>query len=352
MFKFSESPFQVSHGQTLRALDGLPFMGAPYSGTARALDDAGISSGQTFLMGQLEYAERKLHQPLTNVTWMRDMPVKTGGGFVSNTSNFFVNYATTGANQNGFMAGQTNVIPVMQANVTKDVWGVYPWQHLIRVPLMDQDRMAQAGLPESLDNLLNKGLRLNYAKELDQLVYFGIPMMSITGLVNNTSITTSTAPNGGSGTAWSTKTVQQIMNDINFGIVTAWAAGNYDPDSLPNTVLVPPTQFNLLNNTLISTAGNQSLLSYFMENNIAKAKGGSLKILDCRQCIGAGTSSTDRAVFYRNDEDKIHMNITVPLYRKITQPVVADDSYQTLYESFVGPVKFLYTQPAYYLDGI
>ena len=39
-----------------------------------------ISGGMAFLVGELEKRDEKLHEPLTSITWPRDMPVKTGGG--------------------------------------------------------------------------------------------------------------------------------------------------------------------------------------------------------------------------------------------------------------------------------
>lgn len=352
--QYFDNPKILNSGNVIHAAGR--FAGASsfsMGGSGRALDDAGISSGGTFLIAQLEQVEKKLYQPLTSVTWMRDMPIKSGGGFLSNTSNFFVNYATSGTNQNGFVTGQANDIPVMQANITKSLYPVFPWKMILRVPLMDQDRMAQAGIPESLGELLEKGLRLNWNKEMDQLTYFGIPMLSITGLVNNTSVTATSAPTNGTGTTWAVKTVQQILNDINFMMGTGWAAGNYDPLSMPNTLLLPPNQFLLLNNTIVSSAGNQSVLTYLKNNNaLTGTYGEALRILPCRQCIGAGSGSTDRAVAYRYDPELIHLNITQPMYRKLTQADVKEDAYLSLYETWVGPVKMMYTQPAYYLDAI
>ena len=57
-------------------------------------------------------------------------------------------------------------------------------------------------------------------------------------------------------------------------------------------------------------------------------------------------------VAYVNDEDKVNFDLTVPLSRIMTQPVVTSMSYETAYAAQIGQVKFLYFQPPRYSDGI
>ena len=55
-------------------LDGFPAACMPGRST--------IDSGMAFLEGELEKRDAKLREPLSSVTWPRDIPVRTGGGFV------------------------------------------------------------------------------------------------------------------------------------------------------------------------------------------------------------------------------------------------------------------------------
>ena len=43
--------------------------------------DAATAGGMAFLVGELEKLDPKIREPLTAVTWPRDVPVKTGGGW-------------------------------------------------------------------------------------------------------------------------------------------------------------------------------------------------------------------------------------------------------------------------------
>ncbi|WP_242831828.1 DUF2184 domain-containing protein [Desulfitobacterium hafniense] len=313
--------------------------------------DAATASGMTFLMGELEKRDPKLREPLTSVTWMRDIVSKTGGGWVDFTSTHNVSYATAGPNENGIIGGESNAIPVMQADVSKDLYKVFTWAHIMKVPFVDQQKMQ--GIGRSLDDIYDKGIRLNYNKSIDQNVYKGYAAYGTVGLVNNSNVVAASVPVGAAGqTQWSKKTPDEILNDINQIMTAGWAASEYDLTGMPNHILIPPAQFTYLVSTKVSEAGNMSILEYLLNNNIGKNQGVDLVIAPSRWCIGAGTGGTDRMTAYVNDEDRVHFDLTVPLSRVMTQPSVGDMAYLTAYAAQIGQVKFLYFQPPRYGDGI
>ena len=59
-------------------------------GSGRVLDAAGISTGMAFLEGELEKRDPKIREPLTSVTWPRDIVAESGGGWVDFTSTMNV----------------------------------------------------------------------------------------------------------------------------------------------------------------------------------------------------------------------------------------------------------------------
>lgn len=314
-------------------------------------NDAAIGSGMAFLNAELEKRDPRLLEPLQSVTWQRDIVSKTGGGWVEFTSNYFADYATTGGNQNGIIGGQTNDIPIMQANVNKDIFKVFTFSNILKVPFVDQAKLQ--GIGRSLDDILDKGIRLNYNKSIDNIVYNGVPAIGIYGLLNNPDLVATAAPNGAAGTAtWKTKTPDEILADINSLITATWTASEYDLTGMANHILVPPEQYAWLVSQKVSTAGNISILQFLLENNIGRNQGVDLVIAPSRWCIGAGTGGKDRMVAYVNDEDRVNFDLTVPLSRVMTQPNVTEMAYLTAYAAQIGQVKFLYTQCARYMDGI
>lgn len=317
----------------------------------RTMDAAGISTGMAFLEGELEKRDPKIREPLTSVTWPRDIVAKTGGGWVDFTSTMNVEYGTTGSNDLSLVGGSTDVINVMQANINKDIYKVFTWAMGMKIPFVDAQKYATIG--RSIDAILDKGIRLNHNKAIDQLVYGGFASVGIPGLVNDSNIVRSMADAGSAGTAtWVTKTVDEILWDINKMITEGWAASEYDDSAMINHILLPPQKYAYLVSTRIGTSGDENILSYLLKNNMAKQNGKNLQIVPCRWCVGAGQGNTDRMVGYVNDEDKLYFDLPVPLTRAMTQPVALQFAYITIYAAQMGQVKFNYYQPARYVDGI
>lgn len=314
------------------------------------MNDAAIASGLAFLNGELEKRDPKLYEPLTSVTWMRDIVADTGAGWTEYTANYFVDYATTGGGTSGIVGSDTNDIPIMQANLSKDNFKVFTWAQILRVPFVGQQLLNQVG--RSLDDILDKGIKLGWNKDLDTMTYEGYADLGIFGLVNNTNITSSLSAAGTAGTrTWLTKTPDEILDDINAVLNYTWAASEYDLTGMANHILIPPANFIYLQRK-VSDAGNVSIMQYIMENNVASAQGRDIVIVPCRWCDTAGAGSTGRMVAYVNDKDKVKIDIPVMLNRVMTQPDVSKMAYLTAYAGQIGQVKFMYTQTARYLDGI
>ena len=291
----------------------------------RTIDAAGIATGMAFLEGELEKRDPKIREPLTSVTWPRDIVAETGGGWVDFTSTMDVDYATSGGNENALVGGATDVIATVQANVNKDIYRVFTWAMGMKIPFVDLQKMQTIG--RSIDSILDKGIRLNNNKAIDQLVYRGFPNVGVTGLVNNPNVVSSVAPNGAAGSAlWTEKTVDEI--------------------------LLPPQKYAYLVSTRIGTSGDENILNYILKNNMANNQGKNLQIHPCRWCTGAGTDDTDRMMVYVNDKDFVYFDLPVPLTRAMTQPVALQFAYVTIYASQMGQVKPLYLQPMRYVDGI
>lgn len=332
-------------------IDNVKMMQDASLGVGRALDATGIATGMAFLEGELEKRDPKIREPLTSVTWPRDIVAETGGGWVDFTSTMNVDYATSGANDGSLVGGATDVITTVQANVNKDIFRVFTWAQAMKIPFVDSQKFQTIG--RSIDSILDKGIRLNYNKSIDQLVYQGFKNVGITGLVNDDNVVSSLAPNGASGdTLWSSKTVDEILWDINKALVEAWAASEYDESAIANHILLPPAKYAYIQSTRIGTSGDESILSYILKNNLAANQGKSLTIVPCRWCTGAGTGGKDRMVVYVNDKDFLYFDLPVPLTRAMTQPVALQFAYVTIYAAQMGQIKWMYYQPARYVDGI
>ena len=317
------------------------------------MDANTVSGGMAFLVGELEKRDEKLHEPLTSVTWPRDMPVKTGGGWVDSVSVFDVSYATTDGSDDGLIGGETNDLPMVQADIGKDTYKVFQWGHILKVPLIDQQKLQKIG--RSLDDILNKGLHLVHDKMLDRNVYTGIAKHGSYGLVNDPNISTVSAAAhtpGGTDTEWSNKTPDEILADVNRVILATWQASEYDLSGMANHILIPPEQYTHLVSTKIGVTGDKSILQFLLENNLGHNQGVELFIAPSVWCDGAGTGGKDRLVAYCNDVDRVRFDITVPLQRLLTQASAEHLAYLTPYVTQFSELQWPYRQHALYMDGI
>ena len=305
----------------------------------------------TFLMKELEKVDDVILEPLTGTDWPRDMPVITGGGLLESIASIDVTYASSGGDDDNLFFEAANDIPVIQADMSKSIARTFNFAEYMAFSVLEKEKMVQVG--RDPETFLNKGIRLHCDKVIDRNVYRGFSKVSSTGLVNNPSVTSSSAaPHtpGGSDTQWSSKTADEILADINTAISAVWSANDCSGDALPNHILIPVEQFGQLVTRKVSDDSERSILTYVLENNLAVQQGGDLVISPCKWCRGAGTGGTDRMVVYANRVDRICFNLTQPLRRMETE--YADMRIKIPYFAQFSEVRFLYPSTVRYMDAI
>lgn len=317
------------------------------------MDAGGIQTGGAFLVSELEKRDPMIRKPLTSFTYPRDIVIQSGGGWVDYVSAMSVAYGLTGgAGASPVTAGGSNGIPIVQASVDKGVFKAHTFAAALRVMWQDMQRANYIG--RSLDNLLQDGVRMAYDKHMDQNTYVGVEEYKTTGLVNHPDATETTAAATGtsSGTAWSTKTPDQILNDVNTALLTVWAANGYDLSAIPNHILLPYEQYNYIMTTKVTDLATETIYDFLMKNNVAAKNGGDLFIGATAWCKGAGTGSSDRMVVYVNQERFVKEDELVPLARIMSQPNVENVCYDTAYMANISEVQLFYPTSILYMDKI
>lgn len=331
-------------------------MGQNASGPVRpfAMDAAGIASGQAFLTSELEKRDMMVRTPLTSFTYNRDLPIRVGGGWAEFVSAMQVAYGITGGSGDGIMtAASANGIPMIQADFSKGLFKTHMIAAGTRVQWIDMQRGNMTG--RNLDSLLRDGLRMTYDKHMDENAYVGFAAYGTTGLLNNPDalVTDAAATGSSSGTTFKSKTPDQILQDVNDAILTAWEQAEWDLDAVPNHILTPYEQYNYLATTRVSELAEKTILTFLLENNVAKQNGSDLFIGATAWCKGAAADgSDDRMVVYCNKERYIAMDELVPLTRAMTSPNTQYFCYDTAYAGNVSEVEVFYDRTIVYVDGI
>ena len=205
------------------------------------------------------------------------------------TSAFNVEYGVTGGQADG-VGGVQNNIRRIQADFSKDLYKVMPYEVAMSVKIQDQLRGAVTG--RSIEQVYDDGIRLDFDKYMDINTYLGQSQYGTTGIVNDPNITAVSVAQGASKqTTWKSKTPEEILQDINNAILDAWKAAQYDNSAIPNHILIDPANFAYLNMTPLTVAGVQggiSIMQYLAENNIAAQKASTCLSANAGSAKGPG----------------------------------------------------------------
>jgi hypothetical protein len=327
--------------------------------TGSVAKDAASGAGFAFLQSQLELPDVRLIEPLASVTHPRDIPIKTGGGFPEFVSRWASDYATVGGNQYGLQLTENTDVPMVQTNINKGVWRTFIWQASMLITHLDLQRLIDAKrfgmpMPFSIQDLLDRGVRVIWGKALDRVTYLG--WAGQPGLINSTAIGYTAASNGASGSPlWSRKTTTEILNDINQILLATQQASGYDVAGMADTILMDFEHYDLMTQPM-TIGGFNSLLEWVLANNIAKRQGIELEILPLPDpwIVGQGqVGSLARLLAYRKNDETVELQIPQPIQKVMTVPSVKDGgAYETLFNGCVSQVQVFRSTAMAYLDGI
>jgi len=322
-------------------------------------DQATVDSTGAFLVGQLERLDQTLNEPLVEYTWSRDIDLRTDVSAADEIASFTNStFASSGGITPGglnWISNEGNAIAGPSVDIGKTGQPMRLWGSEVKYTVPELVKSQKLGLP--IDAQKVEGMNLKRNMDIDQIVYIGDPALSFTGLVNSSSAvgSVSNVPNGTAGTPqWTTKTPNEILKDVNDLFTAAWAASGWKV--MPNRLMLPPAQYGYLAATIVSSAGNQSILTYLLENNISTRSGTKLEILPLKWLIGMGAGGTqgqlgtvDRMVAYNKDKKYVQYPMTelqrTPLeYRSLFQICT--------YWSRLGQVEFRYGVTLAYRDGL
>lgn len=315
---------------------------------------SGVTTDSTgvFLLSQLERYDRTLNEPLYNVTWSRDVQLRTDVSLGDELASWNqVNYGTAGGlNPTGknWISSNTNAIPGPSVDMGKLSNPLYPWGMELGWTVFELAKAERTGVP--VDQAKYDAMRVKWDMDVDENVYIGEALFAQYGLWNSPLITATNAVNGASASPlWSSKTPQEMLNDVNAVLNAAWTASGYAV--MPDQLRLPPTQFLLLNATIVTSAGSTSILKFLQENNASVAiNGRPLNIQPSKWLVAAARGAgSDRMVAYTNEPRFVRFPM-VPLSRT---PLELRSIYQlTTYYGKLGFVEWRYAETARYLDGI
>lgn len=319
-------------------------------------DQRTIDSAGSFLIGELERLDPRLHEPLASVTWSRDIDlredVSIADEFSAFTNSSFAAAGGVSGSGKAWIGKDASAITGISLDIGKTTTPLSLWGMQLGWTLPELESAIKLGRPIDVQKF--SAMNLKYQMDIDEQVYIGDAALGVSGLTNSASVTNNTNAVTGSWTGGTT-TPAQILADVNELLNSVWAASGYAV--CPEELRVPPLQYGWLVSTLISTAGNISILEFLKQNSLSNSINGKplniqpLKWLTgtTRGGQGAGASGKDRIVAYTRDP----MRIRFPLVSLQRTPLEYRDLRQlTTYFGRIGAVEFVYPETLGYRDGV
>jgi len=150
----------------------------------------------------------------------------------------------------------------------------------------------------------------------DKITWFGDAENGLQGLFDNPNIPTITVPADGTGstTEWIYKTSTQILRDLN-DLVNSIVELTKEIE-IPNTLMMPTSQYNLINDKKLDSVSNTTVLQYFKSTNSYVTDVVSVPILK-----GAGAGASDVMVAYNKNPEKMWMEIPLDFTQETPQQI-------------------------------
>jgi hypothetical protein len=329
---------------------------------AMTYDQRTVDSTGAFLIGELERLDQTLHEPLVDVSWNRDIDLRSDVTIGDEASSFTNStFAAAGGlgGPNGVAGGKAwiskdaNQITGIALDISKTVTPMNLWGMEVKYTLPELESAMKLG--RSVDSQKYEGMQLKWNMDVDEQVYIGDSTAGFVGLLNSTAVTPTNVANGASGSPlWTNKTPDEILADVNEILSTTWANSGWA--LIPTELRLPPIDYGYIVSQKISDAGNSSILKFLMENNLTNQNGRKLNIQPLKWLIGSGASGTlgtsngnDRMIAYTKDAKRVRFPLTMlqrtPLeYRSLFQI--------TTYYCRLGGVEFPYPETVSYRDGL
>ena len=310
-----------------------------------------FDSTLAYYVNQLDNLDKNLYEPLYSVTWGRDIKLRTGITMANESTSFVRSsvgaVGTQSAKGKPWLAPNSTTLPGVSVNGERIVLPLRALGQEVSYSSIELERSQLLGQP--IDKQKFDGLNLIYQMSTDEMVYVGDTTVGAEGLLTSSLVTSVGVVNGAGGAAaWSTKTPDEILADVNKLITDTWAASGYA--LCPDKLLLPPVQYAYIAGQKIGSAGNVSILTFLEDNSISlRVNGRKLDIQAVKWLAGRGTGGKDRMVAYTNDENRVRFPM-VPIRRET--PYYLGIKFNAPYIWAFGEVEFVYPETVRYGDGI
>jgi hypothetical protein len=270
--------------------------------------DAGEAG--SFLTSQLAYTEAKVFERMrTPMQAEMLVPQNYSAGAHVDTIRYEVVDYVGDSDDASPQANASRTVDVAYAAVdygVRDGDVAYRYsQHDLRVSAYRRLPLPEAKLQAAIQT---------YKRRMNKVGLFGKAEYGLEGLFTNHLVPTAVFPTGN----WTSATdVNLMLGDLNYLLYLTWvgSAGN----EVANQITLPPNPYRLIQQRQMPYT-NTTVLNFFLENNLAKDRGGSVNVDPVWGTDASGPGGVSQAMAYVKDQDHVEQHIPLPLQFLTPQP--------------------------------
>lgn len=203
-------------------------------------------------------------------------------------------------------------------------------------------RAQKAGV--SLDAKKAEACRRAIDEKQDSIAWKGDAKGKLPGFFNHPGITEYVAADGAKGSkSWASKTAEEIVADF-AGIITA-APESTNGIEQPDTVILPLSLYNKLQNTPYGTNSAKTIMSFIRESYPQITR-----IDWVQDLVSAGAGGTTRVMAYARDPLKVEVQISQRFEQM--PPQLTGKVYDIICSQSTGGTLVYYPQSVVFCDGL
>ncbi len=211
----------------------------------------------------------------------------------------------------------------------------YTVQDLRRSAMAQQNGLAGATLDARRAKRAMEGME----QAIDDIAALGLPDAGFYGFINNPNVPVMALPTG----LWAVSTALQIIADMN--AMVARVTTQTKQIRMPNTMVMPVAEYQIITQTPFSTLGNHTIATWFATNNPYVKNIDQWTKLQSQNATGTG----GRIVTYMRDPDVLTLEI--PQEFEQFAPQLTGMEYRINCHARIGGCVWMYPFAAVYGDG-
>ena len=300
-----------------------------------------------FLSTALAKLHQKPYEPKYFVTYVYDIPIDVGGGFVDYTEFYTVNWSGIMNEMRNVMGNDANYIPRVNAGLNQKRVNVYTFEIAYDLRFIELEKAKKLTLQKSIEEIYRNSIIAGWDLFVQRTAYTGIK--GGTGLFNSPNVMTTMIDNSAATVAhkgFKTLTDDDVVSFFNGIFAFYLNNSNMNIALLPDTILVPTFVGQDLTDRY-SALYTSTLRNFLLTHNLAYDESAgkvSISILSRSDLNDMGTNGVGRIVAYKKDKDFVRLDIPYSMKHYITLPNIDKASYTSLFAGQVSEIQLPYNE--------